>query len=248
MRFQLLSDLHLERLPEGHPFTLTKNSDCDYLILAGDIGVPTSSEYLALLLMASQLFTRTFVIKGNHECYGRTPIETDDLIAKISLTMPNVTYLSNSGFDLPENVRIVGSTLWSYVLDAQRPAVQCFIADYRYISNWNIDKNNVAHCKSVAYIKSEIALASEQNKRLIVVSHHAPVLYGTSNPAHDRSPIKSAYASDLAYLFDSPIVAWCHGHTHYSHRTNINGTALVSNQLGLPHESTGFDPTFQLIL
>jgi predicted phosphodiesterase len=238
MSFQLLSDLHLERAPK---FALSKNPDCDYLILAGDIGDPESSEYAELLHSASQQFEHTFVIKGNHECYGRTPRETDDLIATKCRELSRVTYLSDSGIDLPQNMRIVGSTLWSYVTDAQRPAVQCFIADYRYITNWHIDKNNVAHCKSVAYIKSEIARARERNKQLIIVTHHAPIIHGTSNPAHDRSLIKSAYASDLAHLFGPPVFAWCHGHTHHCHKDMVNGTVLISNQRGLPHEDTGFN-------
>ena len=240
MSFQLLSDLHLERAP----FKLIKHKSADYLILAGDIGDPASIAYLELIEIASPLYVHIFIIKGNHECWGRTLLETDDLIGSIAAKMPNVTYLNKSDYDLPGGMRIIGATLWSYVIDAQRPDVQCFIADYRYIKDWNIDKNNLEYCKTVAYLKEEIAIAKAKGQRLIVVTHHAPAIEGTSPPLHDKSRLKSAYASDLTSLFTSIIAVWCHGHTHHSHIQHIKGTTLVSNQRGLPDEDTKFVPSF----
>jgi len=241
MSFQLLSDLHIERAP----FTLTKHRAADYLILAGDIGDPASLVYVELLEAASPLYVHVFVIKGNHECWGRSVQETDDLIGAIAATLPNVTYINKSGYDLPEGrVRVIGATLWSYVTDAQRSDVQCFIADYRYIKDWTIDKNNVEYCKTVAYLKEEIGNAKANGQRLVVVTHHAPAIEGTSPPLHDKSRLKSAYASDLTALFSPTIAVWCHGHTHHSHIQNVKGMALVSNQRGLPGEETKFAPAF----
>ena len=241
MSFQLLSDLHIERAP----FTLTKHRAADYLILAGDIGDPASLVYVELLEAASPLYVHVFIIKGNHECWGRSLQETDDLIGSIAAKMPNVTYLNKSGYDLPEGrVRIIGATLWSYVTDAQRSDVQCFIADYRYIKDWTIDKNNVEYCKTVAYLKEEIGNAKANGQRLVVVTHHAPAIEGTSPPLHDKSRLKSAYASDLTALFSPTIAVWCHGHTHHSHIQHVKGMTLVSNQRGLPGEETKFAAAF----
>ena len=240
MSFQLLSDLHIERAP----FTLTKHRAADYLILAGDIGDPATPAYVELLEAASSLYVRVFVIKGNHECWGRSVQQADDLIGSIAARMPNITYLNKSGYDLPNDIRIIGATLWSYVTDVQRPDVQCFIADYRYIQDWTIDKNNVEYCKTVAYLKEEIAVAKAKGQRLIVVTHHAPAVEGTSPPLHDKSRLKSAYASDLTALFSPTIAVWCHGHTHHSHIQHVKCMTLVSNQRGLPGEETKFAAAF----
>ena len=242
MSFHLLSDLHIQRAP----FELTKppNCECDYLILAGDIGEPDSKEYQDLIKHASNLYEHVILIKGNHECHvhHRTLEETDVLINSIASLYSNVTYLHNSAIELA-GFRIVGTTLWSLVKPEQEVNVKCFISDYRYIKNWSVEQNNAEHRKAVAYIHNEL---NTSTKPIIIVTHHAPFIIGTANPMHIDSPLKSAYATDLSEIIRSPAVVWCYGHTHWSNMQTVNGVQLISNQRGLPYESemSGFNPHF----
>jgi hypothetical protein len=73
------------------------------------------------------------------------------------------------------------------------------------------------------------------------VTHHAPLLRGTSDPAHEDGPLNCAFASDLRRLVRPPVSAWIHGHTHFSHFTEIGGTVVAANQRGYNCESVAFD-------
>lgn len=241
MKFHLLSDLHLEI----SPFTLNKPDDADILILAGDIGNPTSNDYRDLIEKTSKLYKYVFIIKGNHECYGYDLQKTGEKISHVVDKFNNVFYLQKKIIDIEENIRILGVTLWSDIMDYQRSDIGCFIADFRLIKGWNIENNNHEHFKDVKFIKNEISRAKEDNKKLIIITHHAPSYRGTSRPEHNGSSLSSAFCTDLEYLFNDPIKTWVFGHTHHSCKLLINNIPLLSNQRGYgDDEITLFDPLF----
>jgi predicted phosphodiesterase len=240
MKIQVLSDLHLE----FSPFRLEKYADAKGLILAGDIGDPCSSAYFELLKQASESFEWVVVVRGNHECYGMTITRTGEKIGTVCAQFPNVHYLQKKHLDVGEDVRIIGATLWSDVMDYQRSEVSTFIADYRKIRDWSVEMNNHEHFMDAKFIKSEIGKARLDHKKLVVVTHHAPHTRGTSRKEHLGSSLSSAFASDLSPLFVSPIVAWVYGHTHWSNVQNVGDVMLISNQRGYGDEETAFDPKF----
>lgn len=241
MKFHLLSDLHLEI----SPFTLNKPKDADILILAGDIGDPTSNDYRDLIEKTSNLYKYVFIVKGNHECYGYDLQKTGQKIAHVVDKFSNVFYLQKRTIDIEENIRILGVTLWSDIMDYQRSDIGCFLADFRLIKEWNIENNNHEHFKDVKFIKNEINRAKEDNKKLIIITHHAPSYRGTSRPEHSGNSLSSAFCTDLEYLFNDPIKAWVFGHTHHSCKLLINNIPLISNQKGYgDNEITLFDPLF----
>ena len=103
---------------------------------------------------------------------------------------------------------------------------------------------NEMHDADVIWLAAEKALAEADGKRLLVVTHHAPYTQGTSHPSH-TGPLNCAFATDLSHMFGRPIVAWVHGHTHFSSSQTVGGTLLVSNQRGYadnPNEGTDFVP------
>ena len=241
MKFHLLSDLHLEI----SPFTLNKPKDADILILAGDIGDPTSNDYRDLIEKTSNLYKYVFIVKGNHECYGYDLQKTGQKIAHVVDKFSNVFYLHKRTVDIEEDIRILGVTLWSDIMDYQRSDIGCFLSDFRLIKEWNIENNNHEHFKDVKFIKNEIDRAKEDNKKLIIITHHAPSYRGTSRPEHNGSPLSSAFCTDLEYLFKDPIKTWVFGHTHHSCKLLINNIPLLSNQRGYgDDEITLFDPLF----
>ena len=234
--FAFMSDLHLEMFPG---FRVPKSDDaCETLILAGDIGDPASDEYLSFLEDCSMKFKDVFVILGNHEHYGKNSCSETLECAKKAAAAAGVTLLHRSGYDLGENLRIVGATLWSHVEDHAARDVQCFISDYRRIGGvHSVAQTNQMHAEDVAFLEGEIDRAEARGIRLIVVTHHAPLTVGTSHPRFSR--LNSAFATDLRHLVDRPgVAAWIFGHTHHS----CDLGKVVSNQRGYVGEDTGFDP------
>jgi len=242
MKIQLLSDLHLE----FGAFTIEKADDCDVLVLAGDIGNPESNDYRVLVERASSLFQNVFIVRGNHECYGYSLQEADDKINDVVKCYDNVVFLNRTSHDLNDDVRFIGTTLWSDVCEYERFDIAVFIADFRQIKQWTIEHNNHEHFNDVRFIKNEIARANNDGKRLVVITHHAPYRRGTSRPEHNGSTLSSAFATDLSKHFEQPVCCWMYGHTHHSNMQVVNGVLLASNQRGYNNEPTNFNPLFTL--
>ena len=238
MKFQLLSDLHMEH----HTFDLEKAPGADCLILAGDIGDPYSQEYASLLATASRTFEFVFVIKGNHECHHGFPSTIDKDIKELCEKHANIFYLQQGSVDLRDDIRVIGATLWTDIEDEQRSDVQTFITDFGRVPNWSVMLNNHAHSRDVSFVQEEMTKALADSKKLVVVTHHAPYLKGTVRPEYKGSFISSAFCTDLSELLqDPPIHTWAFGHTHHSCRFMKNGMTIIANQRGYPREPTGFD-------
>jgi predicted phosphohydrolase len=204
-----MSDLHLEHRIF---YKINKIPDCTGLILAGDIGDPATPEYKEFVNQASYLFNDVFLIYGNHECHGRSVSEATKLIQEIVSELPNIHFLNNSSYDI-ENVRFVGSTLWTHIEDEQRHDISTFVSDFISIRDWYVEKHNYLHDKSVAFIKKEVIRAKIDKKNVIVITHHAPFI-NTDAHRHSGSILSSAYETDLSDIIHSPISVWVHGHTH----------------------------------
>jgi hypothetical protein len=107
------------------------------------------------------------------------------------------------------------------------------------------------HRAHLANIKAAMALSLEQDKPLVVVTHHAPSarsLLANSTledmatyPYQQTDPF---YASHLDYLMlgeDAPQI-WIHGHTHIAMSYTIGLTRVRSNPKGYSDgEDTGFE-------
>lgn len=245
MKIQVLSDLHLEL----NPCKISFVQGCDGLILAGDIGCPSSAEYKALLQEASASFEWVVVIRGNHECYGyKSIIHAGDKIGQVCALFPNVHYLQKKSLDVGRDIRIIGVTLWSEILDDHRSEIGWLISDFSQINKWTIENHNFQHSRDLKFIQIEIERAKHDKKRLIVVSHHAPSKKNTSSKKHLGCPLSSAYSTELDHLFQDPVIAWIYGHTHHSNDQIINGVRLISNQKGYGDEDTGYDPMFCFVI
>jgi predicted phosphohydrolase len=196
--FQYISDIHTEFYDS---MSLPKiRAEADYLILAGDIGNPNtaSSQYTTFLNHCSNLFKKVFLILGNHEAYNSTISDTKDLIKKVIPS--NVIFLDMDRYDIDDRVTILGCTLWSNIKQEKKEVIQASLADFHTIHNWTIKVNNKNHTLERNWLMNKINYirTNEGNKSIIVVTHHAPILNGTSHPMFDNSPLTSAFATDLS--------------------------------------------------
>ncbi|KAH3762314.1 DUF6 domain protein [Pelomyxa schiedti] len=243
---QVLSDTHLEHRTNMEEFCI---GGCGrYLALLGDICVVYGKAiqfYKEFLLRVSKQFDKVFLLYGNHEFYGSETGECKSLIAEIVGSLPNIVILENNSFDIPEtNWRILGCTLWSHVPPQSARCVTATLNDYRLIralspageaKEITVDDTNGWHDQSRVWLETQIKKAKADCKRVIVLTHHAPI--PNAHPKYIGYPANSAFETDLRHMMNSPVKAWFYGHTHYSREDTINGVLCKSNQVGYPREN-----------
>jgi predicted phosphodiesterase len=238
MQFQVLSDIHLEmrdgtRLPRIPVAAQT-------LILAGDIGIPSRASYSAFLRTVAAQFRTVLLIAGNHEYFrgrgtepARSMEDTEALIRAHVSSLPNVVYLQNEVYHVPDtDVSVFGSTFWTDIATAEEPRVLDAVTDYVAIDGFTPDACRALHGAARAALRT--ALEATPGRRWVVVSHHMPSL-ALVNPRFAGAGFNSAFASDVPEAHDDRVVAWVYGHTHVP---SARGKFLC-NPIGYPGEISG---------
>ena len=101
VKFQYISDLHLEHYKNLNSIKFEKIDDCENLFLLGDIGYAYSDIYHEFINYCSDNWLNVFVIFGNHEYYC-TPnnIKTMEEIDKEVLKFRKNVYFLNNDYIL----------------------------------------------------------------------------------------------------------------------------------------------------
>lgn len=248
-RLQYHSDHHLEfEQPKKFPIKVS----ADNLALLGDVGNPFSNKYQTFLADLSKLYKNIFVLAGNHSFYQREKqipmIQVHEQIQSVCDQLTNVYYLNNKKFDIPDsNIRVIGSTLWTKLdTPMNRLLAQNYINDYLSIYTTKSvlispDYTNELNRINVDFIQQQILSAKEENKRLIILSHHLPS-YDLIHSQYKDNPLNCAFANHLDHLLSNPVVAWLCGHTHKSIHKTINGVICGINPVGYANENSDYDP------
>jgi predicted phosphodiesterase len=242
--FQILSDLHLEVGQQYSSFKLPPSAP--YLILAGDIGrLIDYDSYLAFLTTQTAQFQHVFLVLGNHEFYGLSitaGLEQAQKLANEVGLGGKLTLLHQKRFDVPNsNTTILGCTLWSNVPEHAREAVRLRVKDFEKIVSWTVDDHNAAYLSDLTWLKDQTAEIQQQNKskakgeqerNILVVTHHAPSLQETSSPKNVSNPWSSAFATNILDRDWGNTKVWVFGHTHFTTEFEKCGIKVVSNQRG----------------
>lgn len=235
--FQYMSDLHLEVGQQYQTFNF--NVTAPNLILAGDIGRLIDYQgYTSFLQKQIARYERVFLVLGNHEFYG---LSFEDGLARARLLEREpvlegkVVLLQQDSFALDDDTIVVGCCLWSFIPEDSAPATAAVVNDFKQIEGWTIEKHNSAHSEDLAWLRQEVQRCKTDAK-ILVVTHHAPLIGKTASPQHKNSPVKSAFATDLLSNTRadswSQVKYWVFGHTHWTTQFKVKGTRVVSNQRG----------------
>jgi len=228
--------------PDGGYYTFTIPRQCPNLILAGDIGSLKHSEaYSVFLQRHCETFDRVFLVLGNHEFYGISR-EAGLATAESFTTDPNMKgkliLLNRARYDIDDTLTILGCTLQSSILDSQRQSVSRALNDFNRIIDWTVDDHNAEHQLDVSWLRSQLE-ELPSNRRVLVITHHAPSYRKTSAPEHDDSPISSAFCTGIleggewrGWKGKEMVKSWVYGHTHWCADINFSGVRVVSNQRG----------------
>ncbi|KAK1501585.1 hypothetical protein CTAM01_05809 [Colletotrichum tamarilloi] len=197
---QFLSDLHLEASKDYSTFDFPVTAP--FLLLSGDVGsLSEYDSYLGFIRCQTDRYEGVFLVFGNHEfhglTYGGTLAEAARLEAEPSLR-GRLHVLHRRGFDIPgSNVSILGCTLWTMVPEKAGAAVVGRVKDFQHIEGWSLEAHCAAHKADLGWLKREAREAVARGREVVVATHHAPSLEGTSEPRFEGSPWSSAFATDL---------------------------------------------------
>ena len=229
--FQILSDLHLELGQQYSHFHIPASAP--YLILAGDIGnLCHYQSYLDFLRRQCDNFRQVFLVLGNHEFYGISRNEGLRLAALLeqeAALQGKLKILNRTRADISSDVVILGCTLQSCISPSSRAVIECKVKDFKRIQQWTVDDHNAEHSRDVAWLKQQISAIKKGDmekghrfRRILVVTHHAPIRQGASKPEHENTPWSGAFGTDLRDVVDNEssslldVEGRVFGHTHYT--------------------------------
>lgn len=244
MKLHVISDLHLE-----HAAFAVPDVDADLVVLAGDIAPGTAGIEWMLDNFADRPVLH---VAGNHEFYGADlPGLTSRL--KQAAAGSDIHVLENDEVVI-DGVRFLGCSLWTdfdFAGSANRANTmricERLVNDYKRIRSSECDRPLRAqdtrdlHLASRAWLTERLAVPHAGPT--VVITHHAPLVRQRPDNAV-MAAVGGAFASDLSTLISGDAVAlWVFGHIHRVIDTEVNGTRMLSNQRGYPHEPVaGFDP------
>ena len=234
LQFQLISDVHLDdhKLPITVSDFITPKSD--YLIIAGDLCSTTDlTRYKSILESFCKEFKYVFLVLGNHEFYSkyvnyeRIKIELNS----IQNSIQNLYILDDQSIDLPGNIRIYGTTLWSNIKTVESLRTKLPINSIEGEAGTSTWINRM-HFNSLYKLENTIIQTQKDRKRLIVVSHYPPTKRNTVTNEHLKTKNNDYYVNNLDYLLSKDkVYLWLYGHTHVNSNFLTEGdTKVVSNQ------------------
>lgn len=239
MKFQVLSDLHGKY---RKVFPKEKQKDT-VLFLAGDIEELVHHErYLNIVTECSNIYKHVIIVAGNHEYYGLSIDNANDMLLNISSCFDNVSVLNNDSIII-DDVYIFGGTMWSdfnkseFVLNEAKN----YMNDYTYIKG--LEPIQTVHIMK-DFIKKLKKFLHERDAsdKIMVMSHHAPSFKSVSENFKGNF-MNGAFCSDLEDLISSSnIQYWIHGHVHTTFDYMIDNTRILCNPYGY---SLTENPLFQ---
>ena len=232
LTIQIVSDLHIEYnndAPVDPLHFITPSADV--LVMAGDIGSLYKYDQLhSFIKDIVPFFKHVLYVPGNHEYYLPPKYEPKSLdqlkqvLQNLENSFDNFTILDQNSVQI-DNICIAGATLWS--------DLKCELPRFVRAHHMTTAIYKEHFESDLQYITDMIEYCSENNLKLICVTHHVPTFDATGDVFKDDR-YSSLYCSDLNYLLEKDKVdTWICGHVHYNFDfITENGCRVVGNQSG----------------
>jgi len=257
MKFQYISDTHLERFTISPKNIIQKINGCENICLLGDIGSPGTDIYNRFIDYCSITWKNVFLLYGNHEYYqtnkNSLAIKTMKNIDDLSNKLPQNVYFLNDNYvyinkltndvkiqlkeqdSLKDYIKIIGSLLWSDI----EIKISYLMNDYKYIyTSENIKLTPIQTKQFFQESKTYILNQLKEDIQCILLTHHGA--HELSNGWYQGNFMSSGYATNIPeLLMFNNLIACINGHTHSSINTNIPNTSikLLSNCYGYKGEN-----------
>jgi predicted phosphodiesterase len=247
MILQIMSDLHLG--PGSDPVPPIVDG-VDLVVVAGDVREGLAKSVEAMRAAVPDTIA-VAMVAGNHEFYGG--VWSDEIAAgRDRARQLGVTLLENDSATFG-SLRIWGATFWTdYLLFGPSLRVAAMRAAYDQMRDhkrirWSRDpwmrfrpqEALSLHRRSRGFFEEQLARPHEGVTMLL--AHHAMAMEAL-DPAHERSLLAAAYASEVPFATVADLVVT--GHTHRPIDFRRGRTRFVSNPRGYPGEGVRFNPSF----
>lgn len=243
MKFDLVSDIHVESWKNNYDFLKHKSSKI--LVVAGDIAdhVEPAVDWLTIV---SAEYQHVLVITGNHEYQGeKFPLNSikQRLMEKYS-NVENVHFLENDGPFIHNNVAFIGRCgWWDYVIG--EPHVD-WKTSWDHFSNYMSPKvsNDILAQSAQDYadlLRESLQLQiNDDIEKIVVVTHTLSHRRGISWGVYpNKNEAVGCYGNSL--MEKLPIYApkcstFCFGHNHDQKEFIIHGREYHSHPRGRPED------------
>ncbi len=232
LEFQICSDVHLEEhLERSFEDVITPRAP--FLILAGDIGDPSTTRFRSFITECSNAFSHVYFVPGNHEYHGHGINAGSCLLETVFREFTNVTLLQCKKGCIGPYV-IIGATLWTNIPAQLHEAAIANVGDYSKMMDRDFTPSYCSRLNKnhVNWLSNAIREEQLSGKQVIVVTHHPPSMTGTSHHVFKADPLRSCYRNNLDHLVSLPgNIAWISGHTHFSYSQKRGKAWMISNQV-----------------
>lgn len=255
IKLDIVSDLHIDQwsldykniYPCGtikdKPYEF-KQSNSDYLIVAGDIS-DNLEDSITYLNQISKFYKKILFVDGNHEHVHKYPnLYNNDEIQSL-ITNNKLVYISKTPFKINETIFIGNCGWWDYNnlnpdnIEKLKDYFKNWIPHFTKEDNMTFVKNVIEKSQdNYLTIKSLIDKYEKNNtiKNIVIITHTVPrKKYCDTYMSSDGYP--SQHNSKFTNLFkNSKISHWIFGHTHQHWYDTYNNIQFISNGRGRPDD------------
>jgi len=257
MKLQIVSDLHFEFLPHGHPSRrIAPVPEADVMVVAGDI----ADQDRAVEAFRDWPVPVVYVL-GNHEYYRTDYPSLRTRMAALPQMQRGAVAILDPGQMIASDraglrTRILGATLWTdfRLYEPAVPRADAIAAAEKVITDFTQIRFAGAPLRAEQIVDEhrrqrawlEARLAESFDGKTVVVTHHAPSARSV-HPRFASDPVSAAFASDLEALMPG-VALWIHGHLHDSSDYRVGNCRVVANPRGYRDgandrfENPAFDP------
>lgn len=243
MKFDLISDIHIDKWETDHQINWSATKKSDICVIAGDIS-DNITQTVEELKFFSTIYQHVIFIEGNHEHQHYWPdFEFAPTYIKSNIEKyPNIHYLHDDIFVINKTAFVGQCGWWDFKfaepLVSENAGRKIFIRDKFDICDEIANQSN----KEFQYLFDKITVLQYDKsiEKIVMVTHTAPLPKFISPGEYPPWPEYSAFQGNVNMTMIvnvdhmKKIKAWVFGHNHDHKKDLFKHVLFMSNPRGRP--------------